>query len=103
MRTAITVGKTHKGEWQLISTPDDNFVEQRKAFRALRVEKSHKDLSFVIYQENDGAAESIRLATPAEKKKADAQRTAVLESTKALGKEKRGESAEPEKAPEPKP
>lgn len=103
MRTAITVGKTHKGEWKLLSTPDDNFVEQKKFFRALRVEKAHKDLALVTYQENDGIAETIRLSTPAEKKKADAQRSAALESSKALGKENRGESAEPEKAPEPKP
>jgi hypothetical protein len=91
-RTAITLGKTHKGKWQLLATPDDNFSEQKKNFREMRVDKSHEELALVIYQENDGTAEVLKLVTPAEKKKQDDARTKMLASAAELGKENRGEN-----------
>ena len=64
MRTAITITKTHGGKWELVGTPDDSLLEQKKAFRALRSSKAHKEIAEVIYQENDGHRETIRLLTP---------------------------------------
>lgn len=64
-RTAITVAKTHKGAWQLIATPDDNLIAQKKNFHALRASKAHPEFSTVIYQESDGHALINRLLTPA--------------------------------------
>ncbi len=63
MRTAITISRTHSGKWSLVGTPDDSLLDQKKAFRALRASKSHKDFSEVVYQESDGHREIIRLLT----------------------------------------
>lgn len=63
MRTAITIAKTHAGEWKLISTPAEDLLKQRKNFRELRAARVHKEFSIVQYQENDGAAETARLLT----------------------------------------
>lgn len=67
MRTAITVVKNHKGEWRLLATPDDPLIEQRQAFRQLRADKSHKEYAQAIYQESDGACETLRFITEKEK------------------------------------
>ncbi len=72
-RTAITVARTHKGDWQLLATPDDNLIEQKKNFHALRSSKAHKEFATVIYQESDGHALINRLLTPAAAKAIDDQ------------------------------
>lgn len=64
MRTAITLAKTHSGKWSLVSGPDVSMLEQKAEFRAFRPLKAHKDFAEVIYQENDGHRETIRLLTP---------------------------------------
>ncbi len=84
MRTAITLAKSHDGKWQLLATPNDSLIEQKRSFRALRSDKAHADFSTVIYQESDGQAEIIRLLTPEAKQKQEEAARADLEASKTF-------------------
>ena len=83
MRTAITLGKTHKGEWEIVATPDDNFMEQRQNFRKLRAEKTHKQFALVQFQESDGHATTVRFITEKEKSEQDKSHAETLAAIKA--------------------
>lgn len=75
-RTAHTIARGHDGKWQLVATPDDQLIEQKRQFRLLRAAKSSEKYSQVIYQESDGPAEMIRLLTPKAQKKIEDQAAA---------------------------
>lgn len=98
-RTAITIAKTHKGDWQLLATPGDNLLEQKKKFHALRASKAHEQFATVIYQESDGHALINRLLTPAAAKAIDEQNAkdhaaaAAFDQAQAAVKEKNPERA----------
>ena len=89
MRTAIIIGKTHSGEWKLLSHPDENMIEQRKKFRELRVHKASETFAIIQYQESDGHAEQIRFLTHDAHKAREDQKAADMAAYKAsVAKEK---------------
>lgn len=102
-RTAITLAKTHKGDWTLLASPDANLIEQRKNFRALRADKAHKDYATVIYQESDGPAEILRLITPAQKKKQEEQAAADRKAAAEFDAKINEQTKSDAPAPEPNP
>lgn len=82
MRTAITIACTHKGQWELISTPDVPLLDQRKAFREIRAKRKHPQFALVMFQESDGAASVARLLTPQASARIEATAKAELDAFK---------------------
>ena len=62
--TAVTIGKTHEGDWILLAGPDVPLADQHQAFRHARVNPAHDLYSEIRYQDDHGAASTIRFRTP---------------------------------------
>ena len=62
--TAVTIAKTHEGDWILLAGPDVPLAEQHQAFRHARVSPAHDLYSEIRYQDDHGAASTIRFRTP---------------------------------------
>ena len=84
-RTAITVAKSHKGDWELLASPAVPLTEQLKTFRGFLGSKSHKQYCFVQIQESDGHARQLNLLTPAAHKAHDDIRATEQAEAKAAG------------------
>lgn len=97
-RTATILGKTHKGKWELISTPDVSILDQNKVYRSMLGSRSHDKYSLIRYQESDGPERVIHLRTPdaqaaidlereESNKEVEAQAKKDLENAKSAQKE----------------
>src|SRR5438309_313139 len=87
MRTAITLGKTHDGKWEMLADPGVPMLKQFEDFRRQRGLTSHDKYSLLVYQESDSEAQEIRLRSPAEQKAHDERRAAEADASQKLSKE----------------
>jgi hypothetical protein len=81
-RTAVTLAKTHKGEWKLLAHPDVSIVKQLQDFRSILGERSHKEFSLIQLQESDGHVRQVRLRSLDEQKAHDDLRADELKKAK---------------------
>jgi ribosomal protein L22 len=75
MRTAVTVGKTHRGEWALMSGPEVPLVEQLQSFRKLIGQKTNPVFCQVRLQESDGAARVLKFGVQSPKSKVQSRKS----------------------------
>lgn len=102
-RTAVTLGKTHKGEWEMLAHPDVPLLEQLKAFRQGLALKAHAKYCLIRFQESDGGVREQRLRTPKEQKSKEQQHAEELVKIKA-DTEAAAKAAQAQQSPaQPKP
>ena len=87
MRTATTIGLTHKGKWELISAPDVALSDQLKKFRQLRADRASDTYQRIQIQESDGHVIIAHLQTPDKAKVSQALRDKEIQSAKDAGKQ----------------
>lgn len=85
-RTAVTVAKTHKGDWKLLAHPDVPLPDQNQLFKSFLGKKSHEQFAYVQIQESDGLKRHINLLTPADGKKHEERRASELLKAIEAGK-----------------
>lgn len=85
MRTAITLSKSHKGEWSLVSSPSVPLPEQAAKFRRQLGIKVHAEIAEIHYQENDGHLRVLRFLSPDEFKKREDRVQKDLQAAKKDG------------------
>lgn len=100
-RTATTIGKTHKGDWEILATPDVPIQDQLAKFRALRGEQAHAKYALIQYQDSDGAAVKLNLRTPDAQKAHEAKREAEHKAMLDFAAKEAAEAKEQEQ-PQPK-
>lgn len=81
-RTAVTLGKTHDGKWELLGNPDAPITEQLQNFRSVLGQKSHPKFALIQFQESDGVARTLRLRTEEAQAAHEKQRAAELEKAR---------------------
>ena len=105
MRTAVTLARTHDGEWELVAGPDVPVLEQVGDFRKALVLKSHPELAEIRYQESDGITRVHRLRSPKDHKAHEALRASERAAQKKANQKlaaKNVEAKKPQKQTEDK-